>query len=79
MVQMNPQILAIICEITKPFVSHRKALEENLDIDSATEVVEVEAHRVMVADTDDGILIRERIADLQELLEAYRSGLLIES
>ncbi len=63
----------------QPFVSHRKALEENLDIDSATEVVEVESHRVMVADTDDGILIRDRIADLQELLEAYRSGLLIES
>ncbi len=62
----------------QPFESHRKALEEYLDIDSQTEIVEVEDHRVMVADTDDGVRIREKIADLQDLLQAYRSGLLRE-
>ena len=58
----------------QPFESRQKALEENVDIDSETEIVEVETKRVMVADTDDGVTIRERIADLQELLAAYRSG-----
>ncbi len=61
-----------------PFESHRKALEENVDIDSQTEIVEVEDRRVMVGDTDDGVRIREKIRDLQDLLRAYRSGLLRE-
>lgn len=31
-----------------------------------------------VAETDNGLKIKERIAELQELLKAYRDGLLIE-
>ena len=33
----------------------------------------------MIADTDDGKRTRERIKDLQALLDAYRSGILRES
>ena len=62
-----------------PFHSLQEALEENIDIHSDTEVVEVEERRVMVADTDKGKEIREKIRDLQALLEAYRSGILREN
>lgn len=58
----------------RPFQSLDKVLSEDADIESDSEVVEVEKHRVMVADTDDGVAIREKIADLTDLLEAYRSG-----
>ena len=40
--------------------------------------MEVEEERIMVADTDQGVIIRERIGDLKELLKAYRSGLVRE-
>lgn len=62
----------------QPFESLKKAMEENLDIHSDTEIVEVEEERIMVADTDEGLVIRERIKDLNKLLDAYRSGLLRE-
>ena len=58
--------------------STKKALEENVDIHSDTEIVEVEEDRIMIADTDRGVIIRERIKDLKELLKAYRSGLIRE-
>ena len=62
----------------QPFTSLKNALEENVDIHSDTEIVEEEEERIMVADTDDGIIIRERIKDLKALLKAYRSGLIRE-
>jgi fructose-1,6-bisphosphatase-3 len=62
----------------QPFTSLKKALEENVDIHSDTEIVEEEEERIMVADTDDGVIIRERIKDLKALLKAYRSGLIRE-
>ena len=62
----------------QPFTSLKQALNENLDIHSDTEIVEVEEKRVMVADTDDGVTVREKIEDLKQLLEAYRRGLLRE-
>ena len=34
--------------------------------------------RKTVGETDTGIKLKERIAELEELLEAYRNGLLIE-
>ena len=63
----------------QPFESLQKALEENADIHSDTEIVEVEEERIMVADTDQGVIIRERIKDLKDLLRAYRSGLIREN
>ena len=62
----------------QPFTSLKNALEENVDIHSDTEIVEEEEERIMVADTDDGVIIRERIKDLKALLKAYRSGLIRE-
>ena len=51
-----------------------EALRENHDIISDSEIVETARHRVMVADTDDGVKIKEDIDSLQHLLYLYRSG-----
>lgn len=36
------------------------------------------SRRKMVGDTDTGKLLKEKIEELEELLEAYRSGALVE-
>lgn len=52
----------------QPFESVKKALLENKDIDSDSQMIETETNRVMVKDTDIGKQIREDIADLEELI-----------
>ncbi len=58
----------------QPFESVYEALRENKDIQSNSELVETEKHRIFVKDTDNGRKIREEIDDLKLLLEAYRNG-----
>lgn len=58
------------------FSSVEEVLKNNDDILSESEEFEIEKKRVMVRDTDDGDRIREKIADLQLLLQAYRSGMI---
>lgn len=58
----------------QPFLGMEAALEENLDIDSDSQQVAVFEKRMMVADTDTGIELKEQIADLEDLLTAYREG-----
>lgn len=60
-----------------PFKSRESAIEENKDILSVSERIETISHRVMVGDTDAGKKIRAEIADLTELLSAYRSGRIV--
>ena len=60
----------------EPFTSLEDALEGNHDIHSESTTVETYPVRQFVYDTDEGRELAESIADLQELLEAYRSGLL---
>lgn len=60
----------------QPFESRQKAIEAELDIHSKTEILETNRARIWVKDTDQGRLIQARIADLTDLLRAYRSGLL---
>lgn len=62
----------------EPFQSTTKAIEECLDIRSTTIVVELSAHRQMVKDTDKGRELMQQIEDLENLLYAYRNGLLQE-
>ena len=59
----------------QPFESIEKALSENIDIISDSQLIETEKHRVMVKDTDNGRLIKEEIDDLYELLEYYKCNL----
>ncbi len=62
----------------EPFMSARDAIERGLDIKSTTQLVELSAHRQLVADTDKGVELRSQIEDLRQLLYAYRHGILKE-
>ena len=60
----------------QPFLGMEAALEENLDIDSDSQQVAVFNKRMMVADTDTGVELKEQISDLEDLLTAYREGVI---
>ena len=62
----------------EPFTSARDAIVRETDIKSTTQIVEMSAHRMLVADTDKGEELREQVSDLQELLYAYRHGIITE-
>ncbi|MBQ9275708.1 MAG: fructose-1,6-bisphosphatase [Succinivibrio sp.] len=57
----------------RPFRGIDDAIEHMGDIHSESRTVETFAQRMSVADTDDGAGIRREIAELSELLSAYRS------
>ena len=52
----------------------KKALQENKDIASESQIVETEKTRVLVKDTDVGKKIMAYISDLEELMQEYRNG-----
>lgn len=58
------------------FSNVMEVLKNNDDILSESEEFEIEKKRVMVRDIDTGDSIREKIADLQLLLQAYRRGII---
>ena len=59
----------------QPFTDLEDALSENRDIHSQPYIFATWEKRQMVADTDRGHQLQERIADLHDLLEAVRQGL----
>lgn len=61
-----------------PFESTEAAIEKENDIHSESIIVKRVVARRMVGDTDTGRELKERISDLENLLEAYRSGTIIE-
>ena len=62
----------------EPLESMRAAVVNELDIHSSRKVVELVDKRTLGADTDNGSVLKQQIADLEELLEAYRCGILAE-
>ena len=62
----------------EPFTSAQDAIVREIDIKSTTQIVEMSAHRMRVADTDKGEELRTQVADLKKLLYAYRHGILKE-
>ena len=62
----------------EPFTSAHDAIVRETDIKSTTQIVEMSAHRMRVADTDKGEELRTQVADLKKLLYAYRHGILKE-
>ena len=62
----------------EPFTSEADAVERGTDIKSTTQIVEMSAHRMLVADTDKGDELRGQIEYLKKLLYAYRLGLVKE-
>ncbi len=62
----------------EPFTSTKDAIIRGTDIKSTTQIVEMSAHRMLVADTDKGRELREQVSDLKQLLHAYRHGIITE-
>ncbi len=62
----------------EPFTSTTDAIQKGTDIKSTTQLVELSAHRMLVADTDRGVELRSQVQDLRELLYCYRHGILKE-
>ena len=62
----------------QPFESVEKVLIENKDIESSSDSFETEPFRVMVENTDVGKVLADNIKDLEELLYAYREGIIME-
>ena len=62
----------------EPFTSAADAIQRGTEIKSTTQIVEKSSHRMFVADTDKGTELNNQIKDLEELLYAYRHGLISE-
>lgn len=62
----------------EPFTSKRDAIIKGSDIKSTTQIVEMSNRRMLVADTDKGEELHQQISDLQELLYAFRHGIISE-
>ncbi len=62
----------------EPFESVDKAVREEQDIHSSTVEYLHTGSRIMVADTDQGRELQQKINDLEKLLSAYRRGILKE-
>ncbi len=62
----------------EPFSSTIEAVEQEKDIVSNTRFLELNGGITMVDSTDDGKEIKSRINDLEDLVEAYNSGLIKE-
>ena len=62
----------------EPFESAEAAIAKEKDIHSETMVVKRLMNRVLVGDTDVGKELREQVASLERLLEAYRNGEITE-
>jgi len=68
----NSQSLKLVKH--KPFETREAAVKHGLDIESATNILEVATERLYVKDTDEGKAIKSHVDDLKQLLAAYRSG-----
>ena len=62
----------------EPFTSQEDAVRTGNDIKSTTQIVEMTAHRMHVADTDIGTELKKQVEDLRQLLYAYRHGIIKE-
>ena len=58
----------------EPFTSKEDAIRTGSDIQSETFLVENASRRQSVRDTDNGLKLRQQLAELKALLAAYRSG-----
>ena len=63
----------------QPFAGKYSALHQNRDIDNDSLIFEKMETRMKVAETDEGRALQERVDDLMDLLEAYRSGAVTEN
>lgn len=62
----------------QPFAGREKAIRENYDISSSTDIFERMESRQKIRETDIGLEIQTRIKDLRLLLDAYCDGVVTE-
>lgn len=62
----------------EPFECAEQVIHNDKDIVSNQVAVEHAFNRILVGDTDNGKKLRENIADLKELIKAYRKGIISE-
>ena len=62
----------------EPFKTAEAAVQEEADIISKKVAVKLTQRRKLVGDTDTGVVLKERIEELKQLLQAYRDGIIIE-
>jgi len=62
----------------QPFESRASAISAEQDIRSVQSPVKQMPRRLLIADTDEGEMLRGRIEDLMSLIGAYRSGVIKE-
>jgi len=60
------------------FTSADEMIRQGLDVTPHTEQIEAFPHRLLIADTDTGQMLRGQLEDLQKLVDAYRQGVLVE-
>ena len=68
----------LILSAHEPFTSAEKAVSQERDIVSNRVAVRYTSKRRLVGDTDTGKALKERIAELRLLLDAYRKGIIKE-
>ena len=56
------------------FESREQAIRSGSDIHNRIQLTNFASHRMLIRDTDAGKLLQEQIADLELLLDAYRTG-----
>ena len=61
----------------EPFTSRENAIINETDLHSEKQIVE-KVERKLIKDTDKGIELKDQIADLENLLEAYKNGSISE-
>jgi fructose-1,6-bisphosphatase-3 len=62
----------------EPFENVDEAIRRGTDIQSSKHIVEMSGRGIRVRDTDKGQYIKQQIDELQELLYAYRHGIIKE-
>jgi fructose-1,6-bisphosphatase-3 len=70
--------IGLLLAAHQPFESMQKAVSDEIDTDSETEILESHPVRMRVKDTDQGRAIQQHIEDLLNLLNAYREGIVKE-
>ena len=65
---------ALLLVAHQPFESAARAITDEQDIHSVQTVVERMPVRLRICDTDQGDLLRRRIADLSDLIDAFEEG-----
>lgn len=62
----------------QPFAGRKEALRRNRDIENDSLIFETLEKRMKVSQTDEGVELRAQVDDLVRLMDAYRSGAVVE-